>query len=74
MRPRQGRRRYRGVRVVTALPGTPRIFIDNSSENLRVAAGVGRNVIHFDDGKNDVGGLMQQLRATYGLPVRRSSA
>ena len=50
------------------------IFIDNTSENLLVAATLGMNVIHFDDAKNDVAQLTEQLQATYGLPAQWSAA
>jgi putative hydrolase of the HAD superfamily len=50
------------------------IFIDNTSENLLVAAALGMNVIHFDDAKNDVAQLTQQLQATYGLPAQWSAS
>jgi putative hydrolase of the HAD superfamily len=46
------------------------VFIDNSRDNLLVAAGLGMNVIHFDHSTNDVAQLARHLQTKYAVDRR----
>ena len=45
------------------------VLIDNSEENLRVAASLGINVVYFDDEGSDIAGLVRTLKRECGVHV-----
>ncbi len=48
------------------------VFIDNASNNLKMADALRMNTIHFNDAKNDVQALASVLEESYGLKLRAS--